>query len=1344
MAVTASVAMAVFAGLIQAPTQAAQAREMKQVASIAALKTSLVSADGEEDPPTGQPRPIPVTPYEPWDGQAGVEKFDTRLRGLIADIAELSPEIEIREAATKAMAEGDAAITVFFNSGHAAATAAANARKKAKAASDKKAVQAMVGTGGPLFQAEVTRVLAGTDADRANFLEYGKDIATMRDEEVAADGKTRAGQLRARVTMLAGINSPEVAKAAAAALAAGDEAIAAFIATGYASAAKLDAAARDKEIADAEARNKAAEALSELAVRAARASTARANLLLANGEGVHALQQASNAMVSASNQGRLAEQILAGTGTAAAKATKLDAAKTEAARQVGYAVQAGERAKAAAARSTVEANILVETGLTYGADWSLMAQGMHEAANAALGAGRTAQAAIEATIATNAAKDAAAKAAALAASAIKWREHAQEHAKSAASIAKAAKKQADVAENAAARTKAARIAAEAADDKAQAAAERTHQSRLTAEAEAKKAKAARVIAEKERANAASARARAADYAATARGARQQAQGYAATAASARASAERQDANAAAAENGALAQESRAATARDRAEQARMDKDEDEARARAHEAWAAAERGGEYGEEAAAAAREARGEATVSANAAASARAAANTASGAAANARVAATEATRAAARARAAARQAEAAAARADAAADRAEADAAVAHSAARQADVKAAEATKNEIVAAEAAGTAVRLGEAAAQEAVQALSAADRVKVDSLEAANEAVSAATQAENAIRAATTARESAAATLAPADTAITVVAGFTGTDIDADFVVQVAEQANLISQQQAAAAKTRATEALAAATKAQASADKAAAQVKPAYQAAADAAQSAADAAASAARAQQAAADAAADGALARAAATRAANADSRAHADAIAARKAANEAATDAAIAGKNATAAENDAAAARNLATQAENDAATARAAATRAENDAAAAQAAATSAQTHADNAAAAAANALTSAIAAEKAADAAEEEARQEALAAQKADLAEIGTGGFDPSADEAAELSAMFGPDFERKLAELTLNAGKKFKDFVQDNGPEILRDLVIGDLEKCFGERNVSACFWTLVGIVPWSKGVKLGKSGLKLMKAWPIFQKTSKAARKALNDVKVLTRAKKGCQSFVPGTQVLMSSGASKPIESVRMGDLVLATDPMTGRSEAKPVTNITMGMGLKHLVDVRIRTFGLTAFTITATSAHPFWAPESGAWQHAGTLTAGQTLSTISGPSPKIFTSTHRFERAQVHNLTVAGLHTYYVMAGRTPVLVHNAGCDEWAAAYAGVSGGTQKTFRPPGGAPMLGKYRLSPNEDWGHHSVVVKDGRVFDQFTGPQGVPINEWKKLWEYGDVIDFGF
>ncbi|WP_406707917.1 hypothetical protein [Streptomyces halobius] len=51
--------------------------------------------------------------------------------------------------------------------------------------------------------------------------------------------------------------------------------------------------------------------------------------------------------------------------------------------------------------------------------------------------------------------------------------------------------------------------------------------------------------------------------------------------------------------------------------------------------------------------------------------------------------------------------------------------------------------------------------------------------------------------------------------------------------------------------------------------------------------------------------------------------------------------------------------------------------------------------------------------------------------------------------------------------------------------------------------------------------------------------------------------------------------------------------------------------------------------------------------------------------TLRTVDGSTVAIQTNRPYTENARTYNLTVDGLHTYYVMAGETPVLVHNSNC-------------------------------------------------------------------------------
>uniref|UniRef100_UPI000A4E00E6 RHS repeat-associated core domain-containing protein n=1 Tax=Herbidospora sakaeratensis TaxID=564415 RepID=UPI000A4E00E6 len=149
--------------------------------------------------------------------------------------------------------------------------------------------------------------------------------------------------------------------------------------------------------------------------------------------------------------------------------------------------------------------------------------------------------------------------------------------------------------------------------------------------------------------------------------------------------------------------------------------------------------------------------------------------------------------------------------------------------------------------------------------------------------------------------------------------------------------------------------------------------------------------------------------------------------------------------------------------------------------------------------------------------------------------------------------------------------------------------------------------------------------------------------------------------RAATSCttNSFTSATLVLLAGGA-KPISDVRFGDEVLAADPATGHVEPKPVTALITGTGAKRLVDISVG----DAPIITATAGHPFWVPALKTWVPAEELTPGTWLQTASGTYVQVTATAHRTAAQQVHNLTVAGLHTYYVLAGTNPVLVHNCG--------------------------------------------------------------------------------
>jgi hypothetical protein len=149
---------------------------------------------------------------------------------------------------------------------------------------------------------------------------------------------------------------------------------------------------------------------------------------------------------------------------------------------------------------------------------------------------------------------------------------------------------------------------------------------------------------------------------------------------------------------------------------------------------------------------------------------------------------------------------------------------------------------------------------------------------------------------------------------------------------------------------------------------------------------------------------------------------------------------------------------------------------------------------------------------------------------------------------------------------------------------------------------------------------------------------------------------------------SFVAETLVLMADGSHKPIEDVKIGDKVIATDPTTGTTTTRIVTDTIIGNGEKNLVQITVDTdgkHGNQTGVITATDGHPFWTGgHLNKWVKAKELKPGMWLRTSAGTYVQISAIKTWTQHRQVYNLTVDTTHTYYVEAGTTPVLVHN--CD------------------------------------------------------------------------------
>ncbi len=159
-------------------------------------------------------------------------------------------------------------------------------------------------------------------------------------------------------------------------------------------------------------------------------------------------------------------------------------------------------------------------------------------------------------------------------------------------------------------------------------------------------------------------------------------------------------------------------------------------------------------------------------------------------------------------------------------------------------------------------------------------------------------------------------------------------------------------------------------------------------------------------------------------------------------------------------------------------------------------------------------------------------------------------------------------------------------------------------------------------------------------------------------------------------CECFVPGTPVWTPRGP-RPIETIGVGDLVLAQNPETGELAFRAVLETTLGP------PSRVMSLRLQKETISATLGHRFWVNRRG-WTMAKALEESAELHGLSGAVR--VEAILKAEDVPCHNLVVDEFHTYFV--GESQILVHDKGCP--APVIVGVPGSatvrTLPTLDPP----------------------------------------------------------
>ncbi|MFE4513475.1 polymorphic toxin-type HINT domain-containing protein [Kitasatospora sp. NPDC056783] len=214
---------------------------------------------------------------------------------------------------------------------------------------------------------------------------------------------------------------------------------------------------------------------------------------------------------------------------------------------------------------------------------------------------------------------------------------------------------------------------------------------------------------------------------------------------------------------------------------------------------------------------------------------------------------------------------------------------------------------------------------------------------------------------------------------------------------------------------------------------------------------------------------------------------------------------------------------------------------------------------------------------------------------------------------------------------------------------------------------------NYTSAAQNLAGAIPGERLFALaGKAGKAALAADKV-DAVSDGVSDALSLISCGGSPENATHSFPPGTRVLLADGTTQTIENLQLGDRVQATDPTTGDTESKSVVRTIRTPDDEHFTDLQIQVNDAngepgTVENLTSTQHHPFWDETTRQWTDAADLTPGDTVRTVDGRTPTVLAVKNYDTAPQVaYDLTIADLHTYYVLAGATPVLVHN--CDSLA---------------------------------------------------------------------------
>jgi len=211
-------------------------------------------------------------------------------------------------------------------------------------------------------------------------------------------------------------------------------------------------------------------------------------------------------------------------------------------------------------------------------------------------------------------------------------------------------------------------------------------------------------------------------------------------------------------------------------------------------------------------------------------------------------------------------------------------------------------------------------------------------------------------------------------------------------------------------------------------------------------------------------------------------------------------------------------------------------------------------------------------------------------------------------------------------------------------------------------IEHCRASVDVT-CVTSVVGDLPMGRFGKFARLGADAADAARDGDAVARGVDDAANGASDSSRAVGGScptHSFAGNTQVLMADGSSKAIRDVKVGDVIENAQP-GGRDEKHSVDQVHVTHTDKDFTDLTVATpAGLR--TITGTQNHPYYDLLAGRFVNAAQLKPGDRLQTDEAANVTVLSVRNYTSSMVTYDLTIDGLHTFYVEAGDTPVLVHN----------------------------------------------------------------------------------